>query len=97
MDEALARIVLDLSGRPYLVYDVPLHVERIGEFETQMLKEFLYALAVHGRMNLHAAVLYGENDHHIVEAVFKGLGHALKEAVRIDGDETNVLSTKGVL
>ncbi|MCH4179620.1 MAG: imidazoleglycerol-phosphate dehydratase HisB [Megasphaera sp.] len=97
MDEALSRIIIDLSGRPYLVYDVPLHVERIGMFETEMLKEFLYALAVHGRMNLHVATLYGENDHHIVESIFKGLGHALKEAVHINGDETNVLSTKGVL
>lgn len=95
MDEALTRVVLDLSGRPYLVYQVPLRVERIGAFETQMLKEFLYALAVHGRMNLHVTTLYGENDHHIVESIFKGLGHALKEAVHIEGDQ--VLSTKGVL
>ena len=97
MDEALTRIVIDLSGRPYLVYDVKLAVERIGTFETEMLKEFLYALADHGRMNLHVTNLYGENAHHIVESVFKGLGHALKEAVRIEGDETSVLSTKGVL
>ena len=97
MDEALTRVVIDLSGRPYLVYDVKLAVERIGTFETEMLKEFLYALAVHGRMNLHVTNLYGENAHHIVESVFKGLGHALKEAVRIEGDETSVLSTKGVL
>ena len=96
-DEALTRVVIDLSGRPYLVYDVKLAVERIGTFETEMLKEFLYALAVHGRMNLHVTNLYGENAHHIVESVFKGLGHALKEAVRIEGDETSVLSTKGVL
>lgn len=95
MDEALTRIVLDLSGRPYLVYQVPLHVEHIGAFETQMLKEFLYAFAVHGRMNLHVTTLYGENDHHIVESIFKGLGHALREALHIEGDQ--VLSTKGVL
>ena len=97
MDEALTRIVLDLSGRPYLVYQVPLHVERIGTFETEMLKEFLYALSVHGKMNLHVTTLYGENDHHIVESIFKGLGHALKEAVTIEGDGSTVLSTKGVL
>lgn len=95
MDEALTRIVLDLSGRPYLVYDVHLHVERIGTFETEMLKEFLYALAVHGQMNLHVTNLYGENAHHIVESIFKGLGHALKEAVHVEGDK--LLSTKGVL
>lgn len=97
MDEALTRIVIDLSGRPYLVYDVRLGVERIGTFETEMLREFLYAVSVHGRMNLHVTNLYGENAHHIVESVFKGLGHALKEAIRIEGDENSVLSTKGVL
>lgn len=97
MDEALTRCVIDLSGRPYLVYDVKLGVERIGTFETEMLQEFLYALAVHGRMNLHVANLYGTNAHHIVESVFKALGHALKEAVRIDGEDGHILSTKGVL
>lgn len=96
MDEALTRVAVDLSGRPYLVYDVKLSVERIGTFETEMLKEFLYAFSVHGKMNLHVACLYGENAHHIVESVFKGLGHALAEAVRADGGK-NVMSTKGVL
>ena len=62
-----------------------------------MLKEFLYALSVHGRMNLHVTNLYGENAHHIVESVFKALGHALREAVSLSGDESAVLSTKGVL
>lgn len=95
MDEALTRIVIDLSGRPYLVYDVTLHVERIGAFETEMMKDFLYAFAVHGKMNLHVANLYGENAHHIVESIFKGLGHALAEAVHVEGDK--LLSTKGVL
>ncbi len=96
MDEALTRVVVDLSGRPYLVCDVKLSVERIGTFETEMLREFLYAFSVHGKMNLHVACLYGENAHHIVESVFKGLGHALAEAVREDGGK-NVMSTKGVL
>lgn len=95
MDEALTRVVLDLSGRPYLVYDVPLKAERIGTFETETLKEFMYALAVHVKMNLHIANLYGENAHHIVESVFKALGHALREAVTVEGG--GVLSTKGVL
>lgn len=95
MDEALTRVVIDLSGRPYLVYDVKLQVERIGAFETEMLKEFLYAFSVHGQMNLHVTNLYGENAHHIVESVFKGMGHALKEAVHVEGDM--LLSTKGVL
>ncbi len=95
MDEALTRVVVDLSGRPYLVCNVPLKVERIGTFETEMLKEFLYAFAVNARMNLHIANLYGDNAHHIVESVFKALGHALKKAVTVSG--SGVLSTKGVL
>lgn len=95
MDEALSRIVLDLSGRPYFVYDVKIPVERIGTFETEMTREFFLAFAMHGMMNLHMACLYGENGHHIVESLFKGLGHALKEAVTVEGGR--VLSTKGVL
>ena len=95
MDETLSRIVLDLSGRPYFVYDVKIPVERIGAFETEMTREFFLAFAMHGMMNLHMACLYGENGHHIVESLFKGLGHALKEAVTVEGGR--VLSTKGVL
>lgn len=95
MDETLSRIVLDLSGRPYFVYDVKIPVERIGTFETEMTREFFLAFAMHGMMNLHMACLYGENGHHIVESLFKGLGHALKEAVTVEG--SRVLSTKGVL
>lgn len=95
MDETLSRIVLDLSGRPYFVYDVKIPVERIGTFETEMAREFFLAFAMHGMMNLHMACLYGENGHHIVESLFKGLGHALKEAVTVEGGR--VLSTKGVL
>lgn len=95
MDETLSRIVLDLSGRPYFVYDVKIPVERIGTFETEMTREFFLAFAIHGMMNLHMACLYGENGHHIVESLFKGLGHALKEAVTVEGGR--VLSTKGVL
>ncbi len=95
MDETLSRIVLDLSGRPYFVYDVIIPVERIGTFETEMTREFFLAFAMHGMMNLHMACLYGENGHHIVESLCKGLGHALKEAVTVEGGR--VLSTKGVL
>lgn len=95
MDETLSRIVLDLSGRSYFVYDVKIPVERIGTFETEMTREFFLAFAMHGMMNLHMACLYGENGHHIVESLFKGLGHALKEAVVVEGGR--VLSTKGVL
>ena len=95
MDETLSRIVLDLSGRPYFVYDVKIPVERIGTFETEMTREFFLAFAMHGMMNLHMACLYGENGHHMVESLFKGLGHALKDAVTVEGGR--VLSTKGVL
>lgn len=95
MDETLSRIVLDLSGRSYLVFDVDIPVERIGSFETEMTREFFLAFANHAKMNLHMATLYGVNGHHIVESLFKGIGHALKEAVTIEGD--TVLSTKGVL
>ncbi len=95
MDDALARVVLDLSGRPYFVYDVAIPVERIGTFETEMTREFFLALAMHGKMNLHMALLYGVNGHHIVESLFKGLGHALAEAVSVKGQQ--ILSSKGVL
>lgn len=96
MDDALSRIVLDLSGRPYFVYDVQIPVERIGAFETEMTREFFLALAMHGAMNLHMACLYGVNGHHIVESLFKGLGHALAEAVSLRGGGA-ILSSKGVL
>lgn len=95
MDETLSRIVLDLSGRSYLVFDVDIPVERIGSFETEMTREFFLAFANNAKMNLHMATLYGVNGHHIVESLFKGIGHALKEAVAVEGD--TVLSTKGVL
>lgn len=96
MDEALSRIVIDLSGRSYLVWDVHIPVERIGTFETEMAREFFLAFAQHGLMNLHIANLYGVNAHHIVESIFKGLGHALSEAVTLRGAD-KVLSSKGVL
>lgn len=96
MDEALSRIVLDLSGRSYLVWDVTIPVERIGTFETEMTREFFVALASNAMMNLHIANLYGVNGHHIVESIFKGLGHALAEAVSMR-EGAGVLSSKGVL
>lgn len=96
MDETLSRVVVDLSGRPYFVYDAPIPVERIGAFETEMTREFFLAFAMHGMMNLHMALLYGQNGHHIVESLFKGLGHALAEAVSLR-DDGSLLSSKGVL
>lgn len=97
MDETLVLCALDLSGRPYFVYDVPFQGERIGEFDTQMVKEFFYAISYSCGMNLHMKKLYGENDHHIAEAVFKAFAKALDEASGLDGRISNVLSTKGSL
>lgn len=95
MDEALARTVLDISGRPYLVFDAPMPQEVIGTYDSCLTEEFMRALAVNAGLTLHQHALYGKNAHHITEALFKSLGLALKEAVSIRG--TGVTSTKGVL
>ncbi len=95
MDEALARTVLDVSGRPFLVFDAPMPQERIGDFDSCLTEEFMRALAVNAGLTLHQHALYGKNAHHITEALFKSLGLALKEAVAVKG--TGVTSTKGVL
>lgn len=95
MDEALARTVLDISGRPYLVFDAPMPQEVIGAYDSCLTEEFMRALAVNAGLTLHQHALYGKNAHHITEALFKSLGLALKEAVSIRG--TGVTSTKGVL
>jgi len=97
MDEALAEVALDLSGRPYLVYNVRFPGERIGEFETQLVGEFLQAFVTHAKLTLHVTVPYGSNDHHMAEAVFKALARALRGAVAIDPRAGGVPSTKGVL
>lgn len=95
MDEALCRTVLDVSGRPYLVFDAPMPQELIGTYDSCLTEEFMRALAVNAGLTLHQAALYGKNAHHITEALFKSLGLALKEAVAISG--SGVTSTKGVL
>jgi imidazoleglycerol-phosphate dehydratase len=96
MDETLARVVVDLSGRPYCVFDAPLPSLVLGDgFQTEMVREFCFAFATRGQLNLHAAVLYGENTHHKIEALFKGLARALRQAVRLEGD--TLPSTKGTL
>jgi len=97
MDEALVLCALDLSGRPYFVYDAQFIGDRCGEMDTQMTKEFFYAVSYAAGMNLHIKVLYGENDHHMMEAMFKAFGKALDMAVSVDKRITDVLSTKGVL
>ncbi|MEN6411673.1 MAG: imidazoleglycerol-phosphate dehydratase HisB [Veillonellales bacterium] len=97
MDEALAMVSLDISGRPYLAFDVTIPTERIGSFDSEMTEEFLRALAVHGGLTLHVRLLAGKNAHHIVEAVFKALGRALAAAVCEDKRIVGVMSTKGML
>ena len=97
MDETLARVVVDLSGRPYAVVQAGFDTPRIGTVGTDLLIHFLETLAVHGRLALHAQVLYGRNDHHRAEALFKALGRALDAAVRLDSRRGGVPSTKGVL
>lgn len=94
MDESLAQIDLDFSGRPYLVFECTFHRDMVGGFSTEMVEEFLRAFAFNAGMTLHVHV-YGKNDHHQIEAIFKGLARAVKEAVRIESDR--LPSTKGVL
>lgn len=97
MDEALCRICVDISGRSYLVYDVPLTREYIGAFETEMLEEFFIAFTNNSKMTIHVASLYGRNNHHIVEGIFKCFGRTLKQAVAIDPTVKGIPSTKGVI
>ncbi|MFQ6791447.1 MAG: imidazoleglycerol-phosphate dehydratase HisB [Thomasclavelia sp.] len=98
MDEALVTTNLDISNRPFLVFNVNLTCERIGTFETELAVEFFRAFAFNGGITLHINEHYGENNHHIVEAVFKSLGRALKKAVSIDEkNKDKVISSKGVL
>lgn len=97
MDEALARVVLDLSNRPYLHYGVSLVDQKVGTFDTQLVKEFLRAFAQHAGITLHVDLLHGENTHHIIEAIFKGLGRALSAAVKELDEKDRILSSKGVL
>ena len=98
MDEALVRVVVDLSGRPFLAYNAPAAVEQIGgTFSFQLVEEFLRALSVHGGMNLHVDILAGKDAHHMAEGVFKALARALDQATREDARVEGVPSTKGSL
>ncbi len=95
LDEALVQVSLDLSGRPFLVYDVDPVVEWIGTFDVQLCEEFWRAFAVAAAMTLHIRSLSGKNGHHVIEASFKGVAVSLRDAVRIEG--VGVPSTKGTL
>ncbi|ENJ9653386.1 imidazoleglycerol-phosphate dehydratase HisB [Clostridium botulinum] len=97
MDEALASVSIDISGRPYIVCDFNFTVEKLGEMDTELVEEFLRALAFNAGITLHARILYGKNNHHMIEAVFKALGRALREAVDRDEKINGVMSTKGTL
>ncbi|MFE8696557.1 imidazoleglycerol-phosphate dehydratase HisB [Cytobacillus sp. FJAT-53684] len=97
MDEALAQVVVDLSNRPHLEFRAELLSEKVGTFDTELVHEFLWKLALEARMNLHVIVHYGKNTHHIIEAIFKALARALDEATTIDPRIKGVPSTKGML
>lgn len=97
MDEALILCAVDLSGRPYLVFEGDFKSDRVGYFDTQMVKEFFYAVSYSAGMNLHIRQISGENDHHIIEGMFKAFAKALDEATIKDTRIKNVLSTKGSL
>jgi imidazoleglycerol-phosphate dehydratase len=97
LDEALVSVVVDLSGRPFLVYNVKLEHERVGTFDVELVHDFLLALTNQVGMNLHVKMWSGRNPHHIVEASFKGLARALSQAASYDARVRGVLSTKGVL
>ena len=96
MDESLALVSIDISGRPYLVFDCSFVSDKMGEMDTQMVEEFFRAFAFHAGITLHAKLMYGSNDHHKTEALFKALAHSLKQAVTPTKSEIP-LSTKGVL
>jgi imidazoleglycerol-phosphate dehydratase len=97
MDETLVLCAVDLSGRPYLNFEAEFTVERVGNMDTEMVKEFFYAISYSAGMNLHIKVLNSGNNHHMIEAMFKAFARALDEAVVLDPRITDILSTKGSL
>jgi len=98
MDDALVRAALDLSGRPYLVWNVDLPTSRIGTFDTELVREFFQALSTHGGITLHVDMIHGINSHHIAEAAFKSVARALRDALAPDTRKSDAIpSTKGAL
>jgi imidazoleglycerol-phosphate dehydratase len=97
MDDALVRAALDLSGRPYLVWNLDLPTPKIGTFDCELVREFFQALSTHGGITLHVDKLHGVNSHHIAEACFKAVAQALRAAVEPDPRQTGIPSTKGML
>ncbi|WP_440694858.1 imidazoleglycerol-phosphate dehydratase HisB [Candidatus Pelagibacter sp. HIMB109] len=98
MDETLSRVSLDLSNRPYLVWKVKLAVEKLGEMDTELFKEWYHAFSQSAGITLHVENIYGDNSHHIIESCYKGLARALREAVTVDSRAENIIpSTKGTI
>ena len=98
MDDALVRTALDLSGRPYLVWNVTMPTQKIGTFDTELVREFFQAFSTHGGITLHVDMLHGLNSHHIAEAAFKSVARALRTALEVDARTANKIpSTKGSL
>ena len=97
MDEVLALCAVDLCGRPYLQFDCPFTAERVGELDTELVKEFFYAVSYSAGMNLHLRILQPGNNHHMIEALFKAFAKALDETITLDPRISDVLSTKGRL
>ncbi|WP_445488068.1 imidazoleglycerol-phosphate dehydratase HisB [Niallia sp. 03133] len=97
MDETLAQVVIDLSNRPHLEFRAEFPSQKVGTFDTELVHEFLWKLALEARMNLHVILHYGQNTHHMIEAIFKALARALDDATTIDPRIKGVPSTKGML
>ena len=97
MDESLALVSLDISGRPFLVFDTGELAPMVGNFDTELTEEFLRAFAFNAGITLHVKILYGKNTHHKIESIFKALGHALQIAVSYDEKNSGIPSTKGIL
>jgi imidazoleglycerol-phosphate dehydratase len=98
MDETLTRVAVDVSGRPFLVFKTKFERAKIGDFDTELVREFFQAFTTHAGMNIHVETLYGENSHHIAESSFKGLARALKTALQLDPRQKGAIpSTKGTL
>jgi len=98
MDETLSRVSLDLSNRPYLVWNVKLAVEKLGEMDTELFKEWFHALSQSAGITLHVENIYGDNSHHKIESCYKGLARALRDAIQVDQRAENIIpSTKGTI
>ena len=98
MDESLTRVTIDVSNRPYLIWKVKLKVEKLGEMDTELFKEWFHAFSQSAGVTLHVENIYGDNSHHIIESCFKGLARSLREALEIDNKIKNKIhSTKGIL